>query len=169
MLRIARSFRLVLLIAALGTGVGALIMFWLGCVTTFEAAAALYDAFDVKRVTAAVMAATDAFLFGIVLVIFTSAIVFGFVFQLPRDQRRKLPAWMRPTGMHELKSTLVSAVLVYLVVDFATDWAEIDGPLAWEQLVKPISILLLAAALRLFTGEQNGDEDETAAANSTAP
>lgn len=160
MLRTAMSLRLVLLIAAAGTGVGALIMFWLGGASMAEAAVNLFQGKEAKHVTAEVMAATDTFLFGIVLVIFTYAIIFGFVFQLPREKRRKLPAWMRPTGMHELKSTLVGAVLVYLVVDFATDWAEVDGNLSWESLVKPISILLLSAALWLFTGEGNPDADE---------
>lgn len=160
MLRTALSLRLVLLIAAAGTGLGALIMFWLGGATMVGAAVHLFRGTEAKLVTAEVMAATDTFLFGIVLVIFTYAIIFGFVFQLSREKRRKLPAWMRPSGMHELKSTLVGAVLVYLVVDFATDWAEVDGSLGWESLVKPISILLLSAALWLFTIGDTPDADE---------
>ena len=38
---------------------------------------------------------------------------------------------MRPTGMHELKTTLVGVILVYLVVDFATDWAEGGAVESW--------------------------------------
>ena len=70
------------------------------------------------------MGATDIYLFGIVLVIFAYNIAFGFVFDLSKAERQVLPAWMRPSGMHELKTTLVGVILVYLVVDFATDWAE---------------------------------------------
>jgi len=57
---------------------------------------------------------------------------------------------MRLSGMSELKVTLVGAILVYLIVDFATDWSEQQGPLSWLVLTKPISILLIAAAFRLF-------------------
>ncbi len=153
MLRSALSLRLVMLVAAFGVGIGALIMFWQGMATTLQAVLGLYRGEDAKLIIAMVLGATDIFLFGIVLVIFAYAITFGFVFELSPDQRRKVPAWMRPTGMHELKMTLIGAILVYLVVDFATDWAEVGRNLSWELLVKPISILLLAAALRLFASE----------------
>lgn len=159
MLRTALSLRLVLLAAAFGTAVGALIMFWQGLALTLEAALALSRHEDHKLITAAVMAATDTFLFGIVLVIFTYAIVFGFVFKLPKQDRRKLRAWMRPTGMHELKTTLIGAILVYLVVDFATDWATLGPNISWVLLVKPMSILMLAGALRLFINEPSGEDD----------
>jgi uncharacterized membrane protein YqhA len=161
MLRTALSLRLVLLIAAFGTAIGSLIMFWQGLTLIFEAGAGLYRHEDHKLITAAVMEATDIFLFGIVLVIFTYAIVFGFVFKLVKQDRKKLQPWMRPTGMHELKITLISAILVYLVVDFATDWAMLGTNVSWPLLVKPISILLLAGALRLFTGEPLGEDDSS--------
>jgi uncharacterized membrane protein YqhA len=159
MLRAALSLRLVLLIAALGTGIGALIMMWQGMTLTFEAAGALYRHEDHKLITAAVMGATDIFLFGIVLVVFTYAIVFGFVFKLAGQDRKKLRAWMRPSGMHELKTTLIGAILVYLVVDFATDWAMLGQSIDWTLLVKPMSILMLAAALRMFSNEPSGEDD----------
>lgn len=159
MLRTALSLRLVLLAAAFGTAVGALIMFWQGLALTLEAALALGRHEDHKLITAAVMAATDTFLFGIVLIIFTYAIVFGFVFKLAKQDRKKLRAWMRPTGMHELKTTLIGAILVYLVVDFATDWATLGHSISWTLLVKPMSILMLAASLRLFINEPSGEDD----------
>lgn len=170
MLRTALSMRLVLLIAALGTGIGALMMMWQGLALTFEAAEAVYRHEDHKLVTAAVMAATDIFLFGIVLVIFTYAIVFGFVFKLAKQDRKRLQPWMRPTGMHELKITLIGAILVYLVVDFATDCATLGQNVSWTLLVKPMSILMLAAALRLFANEPGSEDDGTGeTAQSAAP
>ena len=74
-------------------------------------------------------------------------------FDLTPDQRKLLPAWMRVEGVHELKNTLVGVILVYLVVDFATDWPEVDSTLTWEMLVKPLSIFLIAAAYTLFSGK----------------
>ena len=158
LLRYVISLRLIMLAAAAGTAMGAAIMFWQGSALIFRAALDLYAGEEPKLVAATVMGATDVFLFGVVLVIFAYAITFGFVFELAPKERRALPNWMRPTGMHELKMTLVSVILVYLVVDFATDWAETGQSVSWEMLVKPISILLLAATLRLFTFEAEHHE-----------
>jgi hypothetical protein len=96
------------------------------------------------------MGRTHVFPTRIVLDIFPYAIAVGYVFQLTDAQRERLPAWMRATGMSELKATLVGVILVYLVVDFATDWAQDVGELTWSVLAKPISILLIAAAFRLM-------------------
>ena len=124
MLRFALSLRYIMLIASIGTAVGALVMFWEGSVHTLSGAYAAVIEHDAKAAVAQVMGATDSYLFGIVLVIFAYNIAFGFVFELSKAERQVLPAWMRPSGMHELKTTLVGVILVYLVVDFATDWAE---------------------------------------------
>jgi len=97
------------------------------------------------------MGATDAFLFAMVLVIFAYAIAFGFVLDLSAEERARLPAWMRISSVGELKHTLVEVILVYLVVDFATDVANGDHHLAWTSLVLPLSILAIAAALRLLS------------------
>ncbi len=150
MLRFALSLRYIMLVASFGAALGALVMFWEASAHMVGAAAGAFENQDARQVIAQVMGGTDVFLFGIVLVIFAYAIAFGFVFDLTPKQREKLPAWMRATGMSELKATLVGVILVYLVVDFATDWAENPGEVTWLVLTKPISILLIAAAFRLF-------------------
>ena len=111
----------------------------------------------IEGAIAQVMGGTDVFLFGIVLVIFAYNIDFGFVFELGEGEKERLPGWMRPAGMHQLKTTLVGVILVYLVVDFATDWAEGAAVESWVALVKPISILLIAGALRLLAMPEPGD------------
>lgn len=150
MLHLALSLRYVMLVASFGTALGAVVMFYEGMMRIFEGAIALFTHAEEKVVIAAVMSGTDVFLFGIVLVIFAYAIAFGFVFNLTPEQRERLPGWMQATGMHELKATLVGVILVYLIVDFATDWAQDVGELTWEILTKPLSILMIAAAFRLF-------------------
>ena len=115
---------------------------------------------DPKGAIAQVMGGTDSFLFGIVLVIFAFNIAFGFVFSLSKAEKQGLPAWMRPSGMHELKTTLVGVILVYLIVDFATDWAESNFADSWVMLVKPISILLIAGTYRLLAMPEPGDAKE---------
>jgi uncharacterized membrane protein YqhA len=151
MLRFAMSLRFVMLVASVGTALGSLVMFWEGTVRMVNAAYAALIAHDAKSAIAQVMGGTDAYLFGVVLVIFAYNITFGFVFDLSKPERQTMPKWMRPSGMHELKATLVGVILVYLVVDFATDWAESNFTESWQMLVKPISILLIGLTLRLLT------------------
>lgn len=150
MLHLALSLRYIMLIASFGTALGALVMFYEGAGRMVTAAIGLFVGTEQKSIIAEVMSGTDVFLFGIVLVIFAYAIAFGFVFNLTPAQRERLPGWMQATGMHELKATLVGVIIVYLVVDFATDWAQDVGELTWVMLTKPIAILLIAAAFRLF-------------------
>jgi uncharacterized membrane protein YqhA len=114
----------------------------------------------IEGAIAQVMGGTDVFLFGIVLVIFAYNIDFGFVFELGEGEKERLPGWMRPAGMHQLKTMLVGVILVYLVVDFATDWAEGAAVESWVALVKPISILLIDGALRLLAMPEPGDAQE---------
>jgi len=151
MLRLAKSLRFIMLIASLGTAIGAAIMFWEGGAKIAAGVDAIVSAHDSRAVIASVMGGTDAFLFGIVLIIFAYAIAFGFVFDLSSDEWNTLPSWMRVKGITELKDTLVSVILVYLVVDFATDWPETDTDLSWQVLAKPVSIFLIAAAFRLVS------------------
>ena len=156
MLQAVLALRYIMLIGALGAALGAALMF-------FEGAAKLAGAIQTlvvdhgagaTVVVAAVLRATDAFLFGIVLVIFAYAITFGFVLNLPPEDRRRLPAWMRVEGVGELKHTLIEVILVYLVVDFATNVAEAGTHLSWDHLILPFAVVLIAGASRLLTAGQ---------------
>jgi uncharacterized membrane protein YqhA len=140
-----------MLAASLGAALGALVMFWLGCAKSWSALRAAAANDETRRVIGSVMGATDAFLFGVVLVVFAYAIAFGFVIELSPRERERLPAWMRVDGVADLKRILVEVILVYLIVDFATDVAEAETHLDWHTLVMPGSIFLIAGALRLLS------------------
>jgi len=128
-------------------------MFWLGFSKLLHSASAAPAAeTDAKAVTAGVMGATDAFLFGVVLIIFAYAIAFGFAFEAPEGWAGRMPTWMRVNSIGELKHTLVGVILVYLIVDFATDIAASETHLTWQTLVMPLSIFLIAGTLRLLDG-----------------
>lgn len=154
MLKFIISLRYLMLIASAGAGVGALLMFWQGAVKIATALLAI-GGDDPKLVVGSVMSGTDTFLFAIVLAVFAYAIAFGFVFDLSDEDRKSVPSWMHVDGVHELKDTLVGVILVYLVVDFATDWPGIDSSSPWQTLIKPVSILLIAAAFYLFSVRPN--------------
>ena len=153
MLRYVLSLRLIMLVGSLGAMFGALLMFWQGGTHIVVAMRALVAANEPKLVTGSIMSATDSFLFGIVLVIFAYVIAFGFALDVSPETREKLPPWMRINRISDIKHTLIEVILVYLVVDFATDWAQAVD-LSWQMLVKPLSIVLIAAASRLLAGTE---------------
>ena len=163
-LRLVLLLRLLMLIAAAGALIGALLMFWEGGVKLAGALRTLFVASeDAKSLVGSVMSATDAFLFGVVLLVFAFAITFGFVFDLSADLRQRLPGWMRIESLAELKRTLIEVIVVFLAVDFATDVAEGDGHLSWPALIMPIAIVLIAGALRLMSGGSAHGADAPAA------
>jgi uncharacterized membrane protein YqhA len=152
MVRYLLPLRFLMLIACLGALISALLMFALASRKLGHGAQVLWmgGSGHPGEIAGAVMGATDAFLFGVVLIIFAYAIAFGFVFQVSPRMRERLPDWMYVDNVSELKHTLLEVIIVYLVVDFATDLAVTSDMLAWEYLVKPIAIALIAATLRLM-------------------
>ena len=152
MLSLALAFRYVLLLASVGAGLAALLLLWEGCAKLLRAVSVLAATGDeAATVIGLVMGAIDTFLFAMVLVIFAYAIAFGFVIVLSAEERERLPMWMRISSISELKHTLVAVIVVYLVVDFATDVAQASASLTWDTLVRPISIVLIAGALWLLS------------------
>ena len=97
MIHFILSLRWVTLIAALGAALGAILMFIEGCLKLAHALVMVVQpsADTETSVIATVMQATDAFLFGLVLIVFAYAITFGFAFDLPYSVRTKAPLWMR--------------------------------------------------------------------------
>jgi uncharacterized membrane protein YqhA len=155
------SLRYLIAIASLGAFGGALVMFWVGGAKLASAIRTLVvEPLDTSATITAVMGSTDAFLFGIVLIIFASAVMSGFVVDAAGWERR-LPRWMRMHTLRELKFTLVEVIVVYLVVDTATDLAAAEA-LAWTALIKPGAILVIAAAMRLLGGERASAQEDAA-------
>jgi uncharacterized membrane protein YqhA len=151
MLKLGLSLRYIMLVAALGASIGALLMFWEGALEIRDALVQAYVRADTSAsVITFVMEATDKFLFGIVLVIFAFAITFGFVIDLSEEARRQLPSWISVNGVGELKHVFFEVILVYLAVDYVTDIAESEAHANWSALVMPTAILLLAGAMRLL-------------------
>lgn len=150
MLRFFLSLRYVMLVASIGASIGATLMFLEGGIDMMHATLAFATADDGSAVITAVMHGIDAFLFGIVLVIFAYAIAFGFVVDPSLPTWNRLPTWMRISSVSELKNTLVEVILLYLLVDFATDWPTSAAEPSWRILAKPVAILAIATAFGLF-------------------
>lgn len=160
------GLRAIMLIGSAGAIVGALLMFLQGGYYLIEAwhiALASGSGFEhasERQVTVPVLEAVDAFLFGLVLVIFAYGIAIGFVFTLPKDYGGRLPAWMKVDGIGQLKASLSEVVIVVLIVMFARVVVESGGAFTYEMLVLPASILMIAIALRMIdlgSGHANGN------------
>lgn len=149
MINILLKLRFVMALASIGVIAAAGLMFWEGLLTLWHAFAYVRTDPDLA-VIAAVMRATDKLLFAIVLVIFGCAIALGFLVDLSPEQRAALPDWMVIDSVAELKNLFIQMIILYLVVHFATLVAETDQMLQWNALVLPMSILLLAGAMRLI-------------------
>ena len=160
------GLRAIMLIGSLGAVVGSLVMFLQGSLYLYEAWHVLLQPGDIggEQLTVPVLEAVDSFLFGIVLVIFAYGIAIGFVFNLPEGVGQKLPAWMNVAGVGQLKETLTEVVVVVLIVIFARTVVEAEGKFDLSMLVLPVSILFIAAALRLidFAGVKHGNSEEHA-------
>ena len=158
MLSFLLGLRAIMLIGSLGALVGSLLMFLQGSIYLFEAWHTLFEPGDIggKQLTVPVLEAVDSFLFGIVLVIFAYGVAIGFVFTLPEGHGKSLPQWMKVAGVGQLKETLSEVVIVVLIVIFARTVVEAEGDFNISMLVLPISVLLIAGALRLidFTGSK---------------
>jgi uncharacterized membrane protein YqhA len=160
------SLRAIMLIGSAGAMLGALLMFLQGGIYLHEAWHTIQTAGGAaeKQVTVPVLEAVDSFLFGIVLVIFAYGIAIGFVFTLPEGYGETLPIWMKVGGVGQLKATLAEVVIVVLIVIFARIVVEANGHLQWSMLVLPMSILLIAVALRMIElGGKDGTKEEDAA------
>jgi uncharacterized membrane protein YqhA len=151
-----------MLIGSAGAMVGALLMFLQGGFYLYEAWHTLLAPGEAaeRQVTVPVLEAVDAFLFGIVLVIFAYGIAIGFVFTLPEGYGQRLPEWLKVGGVGQLKATLAEVVIVVLIVIFARVVVEANGHFEWSMLVLPASIFLIALALRMIElgGGKGGGE-----------
>src|SRR5262249_14335650 len=81
------ALRYLLLLASIGATVGAVLMFWEGGADLVDALKSIGTPQNSKGVAANVMGATDAILFGIVLLVFAYAIAFGLVLDVSSETR----------------------------------------------------------------------------------
>lgn len=151
MLRAALFLRYIMLFGSIGALIGGLVMFWEGATKLASAVQSFWRPGEIENVAIGfVMAATDAFLFGVVLMIFAGTIAFGFVLSVAPQQKESIPRWMQVEDVSELKRTMIEVIIVFLIVDFASDMAEQDQ-VTWVALVKPAAVIFIAGALRLIS------------------
>lgn len=142
--------RTIIALAALGMMGGALVLLGEAGANVVSAARAMLAHDHATSAISLVMKTIDECLFAIILMLLGTKVLASFVVSESVFESGSLPAWIRPSEIGELKSTFCQAILVFLIVDFATDIATVDGKLDPGYLVLPASILLIAGALKLM-------------------
>lgn len=160
--KIAIGARLVTLLAVMASTIGAVIMIFIGLEDTVSAIRIQLGgdtgglpASDATAIS--IISALDRFLMAIVLLYFAYGIYVLFVRPDKSPEDLGIPQWLHIEGIGQLKQTLAEVIVVVLFVLFlrvAVETFVAHGPeLSWSELLKllilPVSIVLLAAALKL--------------------
>lgn len=145
--------RYFLLVPVIVSFIGSMVMFTVGSYNTYKAVYALVvkQSFGGSPVILPIIKALDAFLIGIILVIFSFGIYDFFVSQLePAEHAGIRPDWFKFETTGELKTKLIEVVLVILAIKF---FEQIIGNT--EQFTDPILYLIIptgAAILAISLG-----------------
>ena len=97
----------------------------------------------------AVLQSMDAFLIALVLLIFSFGVYKLFIAEIKTPKNLPGAPWAQITSIEGLKKVLVEVILVILAVLFLWEVVYLEAEASWSVLVLPISIVLLAAALKL--------------------
>lgn len=149
------KFRYVLLLPVLISFIGSIVMFLLGGYDTYKAVHALL----IKGQTASesvvlpLVKALDAFLIGVILIIFSFGIYDFFISKLdPAEHAGIRPDWFKFESTGELKTKLIELVLVILAIQFfermIANVDDFDEPIMY--LIIPAGAAILAISLGFF-------------------
>lgn len=162
---IFKAIRISTFSAILASWLGAILMFILGIGTTYDAFYTMVFAGDaasggLPRDEATVIyliEALDRFLIAVVLIYFGFGLYGLFIRPEQHPSTFGLPDWLHVDSIGELKQTVAEVIIVILFVlflsiafkTFHSDLDDISIDVVARLLLLPVSILLLAAALRL--------------------
>lgn len=132
-----------------------MVMFVIGSYHVYNATAALVfqGEFSSSSVTLPIIKALDAFLVGIILIIFSFGVYDFFISELdPADQAGIRPDWFKFDSTGDLKNKLIEVVLVILAIKFFEQMvANVKNIESIEMyLVIPVGAAILAVSLGFF-------------------
>lgn len=159
-------FRYTSIVAIICSLIGSLILFAVGAWETYEALKIILHQETPHHIeqmqftdgaTTYLLKALDTFLIALVLIIFSRGIYTLFISNksLKDDEVFK---WINIPNIGHLKSTLAEVIIVILFVIFLEIVFENLNDLKWEFTIIPISILILALALK-FLRLKEGEEE----------
>ena len=149
------------LTAVIASAIASVLMFIIGAIKTGLACLAIFSGgdhqFDVsaKQAITYVIQAIDAFLIGLVLMIFAGGIYKLFIHSSDSDST-EIDGWVKVTSIRQLKISLIEMVLVILFVRALEGALAIDpSGYVWENLILPLGILMLALALKFMGSKEH--------------
>ncbi|MGQ4555217.1 YqhA family protein [Halobellus sp. GM3] len=149
------NLRFILLIPVLASLFGSTIMFALGSYNVYSATASFFleNSMSSKDVILPIIKALDAFLIGIILIIFSFGIYDFFISKLdPADHASIRPDWFKFESTGELKNKLIEVVLVILSIKFFEQVLVVadDFQDPYINLIIPTGAAILAISLGFF-------------------
>ena len=153
------KLRYVSLVAVVCSSLGSVVMFGAGALKTGKALGVFFTDWrpegeyqgvsDITLATKYVVQSLDAFLVALVLMIFSSGIFFLVVRKGDTDSL-STTSWLRVKSIGHLKNILAEVIVIILFVQFLELILLQLDRLAWEMLVLPVGIALLAVSLKLL-------------------
>ncbi len=156
--RLFGQYQKISIIAVIASGLGSLLMFIMGAVKLIRAYTSYFSPVledgTFSQVAANqsityVVQAIDAFLIALVMVVFSSGVYSLFVSEKSLDERHSSKRF-GITSLGALKQSLAELVVIILMVKFLEEALVGIESFGWLSLVLPVSILLLAAAVRII-------------------
>lgn len=148
-------------IAVIASGLGSVLMFIIGASKTVRAYLSFFPAGITQQGSASaniaiayLIQAIDAFLIGLVLMIFSGGIYNLFIHRLD-SSITEANNWLRVRSIAQLKRILAQLVILVLFVKFLeVALKNVLTSYSWEMLILPLGIVMLALALKLIDLEK---------------
>lgn len=157
-------FRYLSFVAVITSGLGAALMFALAVLKTVKAYVAFLgeppalmadQSVVFNRAIALVVQSIDAFMIGMVFMMFSYGVTTLFIKKIELPESDVL-SWVRVTNINHLKVILGEMIIIVLFVKFLEIILLSATELTFEMLVLPVGIVLLALALKfLGLAEEN--------------
>ncbi len=151
--------RYVSLIAVISSGLASVLMFLIGALKVYAAYRSYFGDVIVDTTTfieagnlaiTFLVQAVDAFLIGLVFMIFSGGIYYLYVRHIDVKEP-EVSSWIKIRSIGELKNILAELVIIILFVKFLEGGLKTGiAEYKWEMLVLPAGILMLAIALKLL-------------------
>jgi uncharacterized membrane protein YqhA len=157
--------RYLTLIPVIFSYIGALFMFAVGTVRTYDALIAMVH-YQWRGTQVNLILSVDAFLMGLVLMIFSYGIYDLFISSLDAggSKARLRPRWMQFDDIGGLKIILAEVILIIMMIEFfQLALSEMKHFKTFEQiLIIPIGMLLIAVGMGVFKKLTHESKDDSA-------
>ena len=146
------NMRYIIIIPVFITFIGAFIMFIIGAFEAWNSITRFFGA-DYEGSQLSLILGIDAFLLGLVLLIFSYGIYDLFLSKIDIANRPSVrPNWMRFRDIGELKIILAQVILIILTINFfELVFIEMNNPESFQDfMIIPVGIMLIAVGLGVF-------------------